>query len=318
MKVGIAACRTQGWPKMDWVEDAARNLGHDVLRVTSAADLHGLLQECDVVIAAQKSIAGRWPNVRHAIEDRQCPIVYWWFDLVATNPGVPIVDQPLYKVNHSMYHACDVAIVKEQNLVDEYRDDGVNAFYVDQGVPSSYPSVDFDAEPEWDLLVWGQSCSVYRERVRHARAVADAGFKVAWAGHSVPSGNFVHLPWTHPDELPRLASKARCVLSCGARNDLAYWSDQFWMALGMGACVIRRSTPGLPVGPYVTYHNDDDVVDAVRWARRNDESAKELGKEARQWVMDQHTVEHRVETVLRLALTASKAGSGRKMQTVSG
>lgn len=296
-RIGIAAAETPRWPKIDWVEHAARSLGHEVSRASHSSELVDLFSRSDVVIAGHKSLAGRWPNIRHALEDRRCPFVYWWFDLVATQPGVPIVRQPLFKMHRDTFNASDLVIVKEAKLVHEYREAGIPACFIDQGVPANYPSIR-PQRPKWDLLVWGQCGGNYRERSQNAHAVADAGFRVAWAGEQSPGGDIEHLPWTPAEELPILASKARCVLSCGVRNDLAYWSDQFWMATGMGACVIRHVTPSLPEGPYLVYHTDEQLVDAVNWVRKNPDHARELGQEARKWVMENHTIEHRVQEVL--------------------
>lgn len=289
MRIGIAAAETPRWPKMDWVEQAARNLGYEVRRATGWETLPPLLADCDLVIAGQKSLAGRWPNIRKAVENRCCPLVYWWFDLVATQPGVRIENQPLFDIHRRMFVASDVTFVKERGLLDQYRLAGVNAHYLDQGCPADLPEVR-PQRRQWDLLVYGQSGGAYRERSRNVRAVAEAGYRVGWAEGTPGFGHVEQLPWMPPGELPRLASRAECVLSCGARNDLdGYWSDSFWLALGMGACVLRRSTPGLPDGPFLIYHTDEELRDAVGWVRKNPAAARDMGSKARQWVLEQHT-----------------------------
>lgn len=228
--------------------------------------------------------------------------MYLWFDLLATQPDLPIHEQPIFQTYERMFLACDIVIVKERSLLPEYRAYGVNAYWCDQGCPSNYPAVDRSVAPEWDLLVWGQGGGHYRERQRAVMAAVAAGFKVAWAcAQPVPRG-VVSLPWTHPNQLPALASRARCVLSCGRRNDLpGYVSDGFWLALGMGACLIRRQTPEIPAGPYWTYSNDGELIEHLRWAREHSREAAELGMAARQWVMQEHTIEHRVNDLLRIA-----------------
>jgi hypothetical protein len=311
MDIGCAYANTPKWPKMSWVADACERLGHRVRRVHPRHDREGLtaaLSECDLCIFGHKGIAGRWPDMRLRLAEPHCPIAYWWFDLVATSVGVPLARQPIFQQFQQRFIAFDYAFIKERGLLEEYRDNGVNAFWCDQGCPSDMPQAEIG--DEWDLLVWGQCGPAYRERKRAAHAVADAGFRVGWAGPRPAGGKIEHLPWTHPRDLPELASRARCVLSCGSRNDIdGYVSDRFWMALGMGCCVVRRSSPGLPEGPYQIYHNSEECVSAVRWAKENRKQAKELGRQARTWVMSEHTIEKRVESILDVCTATTAAGS---------
>lgn len=290
---------------MDWVEQAARNLGHEALRSTSYKDLPELLDTCDFVIFGHKSLAGRWPNIKDALSNRKCPVVYWWFDLVVTDKTLPLSQQPIFKNFENTYLACDVCLVKERGFVEDYRELGINALYLDQGCPSDYQSVE-DLDKKWDLLVWGQGGSHYRQRMQDVRAAVDSGFKVAWVGCNQLIGGVENLPWTDAIDLPKIASQARCVLSCGARNDLdGYWSDQFWLATGMGACVLRRTTPGLPDGPYLTYATTGELCEGLHWSQRCTEEAKELGRLSRQWVMEHHTIENRIRDIVELVHTVT-------------
>ncbi len=299
MKLGIAAAHTPDWPKVQWVCEAATRIGHDVRRATTANELPDLFRECDLVILGHKSLAGRWPNVREAIKNRQCPVVYWFFDLVAATPGVPLVEQQMFQTFRPFFENVDLSLVKERNLLGEYRQAGCRVEWFDQGCPSTMPAV-VPVKPEWDLLVWGQY-GHYRQRAHAVESAIRAGFTVAWAGTGPYPNGVVGLPWTPPESLPALASRARCVLSCGVRNDLdSYYSDALWLALGMGACVIRKATRGLPNGPYFMYHDDHEVVDRLRWARSHPEEAVETGRRAREWVMGRHTLEHRVRELLTL------------------
>lgn len=308
MKLGFASADKPQWPKVAWYVEAAQNLGHDVHQSKDWSQLPALLADCDLVIFGQKDLGGHWPCIARALQQRTCPIVYLWFDLLATQPDLPIHEQPIFQTYERMFLASESVIVKERSLLRQYRDHSVNAFWCDQGCPSDYPAVDHSVEPEWDLLVWGQGGGHYRERQQAVEAAVSAGFKVAWAGTSPVPRGVVSLPWTHPLELPRLASRARCVLSVGRRNDLdGYWSDGLWLALGMGACVIRRETPGLPDGPYWRFADHQRLIEHLTWARRYPQTAIELGQAARQWVMDNHTIERRVNDILRIAaLTAAE------------
>jgi len=157
--------------------------------------------------------------------------------------------------------------------------------------------------PEWDVLLWG-CVRGYRQRKGDVRALIDAGFRVAWAGH--PSGVLPQgvepLPWCEPLDLPALASRAAVVLGVSARNDIdGYWSDRFWLALGMGACLVHRATPGLPrhsPACYAVYRDEAELIDVVAELRSDRITRQWAGDIARRWVMDNHTYEHRVCEVL--------------------
>jgi hypothetical protein len=316
VKLGVASSvvipgtpKVAGLFKADWLIRAARRLGHEVLHSTQPQELERLTAECDLVIFAHRSHAGRWANVRSALENRKCPVVYWWWDLVATHLSVPISEQPLFKSHQKQFHAADVVLVKERCLLQEYRKAGVNAYWCDQGCPAELPAMS-PKPPEWDVLLWGQS-SHYRQRVHDVEVLLDAGFRVAWASSQpIPKGCEL-LPWQHPFNLPQFASRASCVLSCGIRNDIdGYWSDAMWLALGMGACVVRRRTPGLPDGPYLVYQSDDDLKGTVRWVVKNRKSAVSMGQKARQWVMERHTIDHYLQRAIQIARTAAALDAG--------
>ena len=303
MKIGIASAETRGWPKMDWVGKAAENLGHEVVRARTAKELPELLSYCDLAIFGHKSLAGRWPNVKKAIENRTCPIAYWWFDLISLRPGVPIVEQAYFKQWETQLKACDLVLVKERGMIDEYREVGVNAYYMDQGCPSDMPEIG-DKPKFWDMLVWGQSGKDYRHRTDDVGTVIKEDYGIAWVGDTFSGAE--GFPKMMPHQLYEKAERANCVLSCGRRNDVeGYWSDQFWMALGMGCCVARRSVPGLPDGPFLKYHNGHELRDVLSFVRNNTDQAIQLGKNARQWVMENHTIEHRIEELLRLVPIAT-------------
>lgn len=309
MHVGIIYPDQPKWPKMRWVHEALLSLGHQVDRARDASGFADLSQNCDLVILTHKGFGGRWPDLKAHFPNRKALVVQWWFDLVAHH-DVPLAQQAyLSPDNHlPLMRACDAVFVKERGLLAEYAALGVRAAYLDQGCPATIRECVRGSAPDWDVLVWGQS---YPERAADALALARAGLRVAWAGNNraCPDG-IESLPWCHPDELPELAGRASLVLSCDKRNDLdGYWSDRLWMALGMGCCVLRRETPGLPDGPYVVYRDRTELVSRAKellaahgdrpdftpgWPPR----VLQFGKEAREWALRNHTLEHRCRDLL--------------------
>jgi hypothetical protein len=83
------------------------------------------------------------------------------------------------------------------------------------------------------------------------------------------------------------------------------------MALGMGCPVLRRFTEGLPEGPYLTFRDTSLLVSQateILGARSGDHAitpgwssaALSLGKEARSWCLEQHTLAHRCKALLEM------------------
>ncbi|HTI50344.1 MAG TPA: glycosyltransferase [Planctomycetaceae bacterium] len=320
MHVGIIFPETPEWPKMRWVHDALVSLGHEVSHAPGAQGFPDLSQRCDVLILAHKGLSGRWPNIRDAFPLRKAVVVQWWFDLIAYRE-CPLESQSTFRSNVDILRAADVVCVKERSLLDEYRSLGVNAHYLDQGCAVDVRECVRSESPRWDVLVWGQGGPAYPERCRDVQTLVAHGYRVAWAmqSGSVPEG-VEQLPVCHPDRLPELAGQASCVLSCDRRHDIeGYWSDRFWMALGMGCCVLRRETSGLPEGPFITYGHRGELIDRLQrvFSTRSGDAADaprwspgvlSLGKEARTWCLENHTLAQRCRRMLEIAAAHSATG----------
>ena len=294
MKIACVYPDALNWPKMRWVLEAFQRLGHTVCQVKDRDELQAADNECDLIVFAHKGLAIRWPNMRDIALTRKALWCQWWFDLNALDHRLHFGEQDIQKLL-----GMDIVFVKERSLLNEYHTLGINAVYLDQGCPQDMPYAE-PQEREWDVLLWGQGGANYRQRTKDAVKLAKAWLKVAWAGFpnvaipNIPNNPIQRLPWTHPDKLPELASKARCVLSVGRRNNLdGYWSDAYWLACGMGAVVLRRDTPGIPVGPAVALYSNNPV-EAYHAAIELD------GKENRKWVMENHTIEHRCRDLISI------------------
>lgn len=310
--VGIIYPDQPKWPKMRWVHEALLSLGHRVDRARDASGFPELSQTCDLVLLTQKGFGGRWPDLKAHFPKRKAVVAQWWFDLIAVQPEIPLAMQGyLSPDNHlPLMRGCDFVFVKEASMLPEFHALGVKAYHLDQGCAVDAQECVRSESPTWDVLLWGQA---YPERTADAVALADAGMTVAWAGcnRAVPRG-VESLPWCQPNDLPKLAGKSSCILSCDKRNDVpGYWSDRFWMALGMGCCVLRRETPGLPDGPFIVYRDRAELVERTKelLAAHGDRSAHtpgwsprvlQFGKEAREWSLQNHTLAHRCRQLLEI------------------
>jgi hypothetical protein len=207
----------------------------------------------------------------------------------------------------------DIVFVKEKSLLDEYHQLGINAVWLDQACPADMPECEHCDRPEWDALVLGSTG--YAQRRADARALADAGFRVLWAGMAssdpVPPRVEWH-PWVHPLKLPELVSRCGVVLGVDWRSDLpGYTSDRTYLACGMGACYIARYTdcgPAFPPASYSPaaalaawiYSSTDELIELVRLATSNVDERRRRGQWSRQCVMERHTYKHRAEEIVNL------------------
>lgn len=313
MRLAIAYSANRTWPKMKWVADAASSLGHDVVTVRSPEELRAADESCDLVLFEQKGIAGLgFPDILEFAPRHRAFWVQWIVDLMALQQSVPLEHQSglchpeslLPSVQLKVMRAMDLVLIKERGLLAEYDRIGVNAIWFDQGCPSWMPSCEHREIPEWDVLFFGTMWEEHTQRRSDIMSLLTEGFSVAWAGHlgGLSPPGCLALGWHHPSKLPELASRAACVLCVDHRSDVeGYWSDRLWLALGMGACVVRRDSPGLPQdAPMYRYVDGNDLCMAVSNLRRHREHRELMGTNARLWTLANHTYESRVKELVRL------------------
>lgn len=291
MIVGIAAQRRPLWPKWDWIEKSIQSQGHQTVRITTLKELREA--DCDVVLFDHREPGmGRKEIVKL---EHKAVFCTWWFDLFFGQPF-----QPLYELYGELNRCMDMVLVKEQSLLPEYRMKGIQARWFDQGVPDDYPACEHRDNPDFDVLVFGQTESVYEHRHKDVRTLLENGFSVAWASHGPHPDGVIPLEWTHPTQLPALMSRAKFVLSVDLRHDLErYWSDRFWMAVGAGACVLKRATVGDPEIEMIRYDElSADVMDRLR--SMDMAERRKIGESARQTAMKDHTYGRRVQDLLNL------------------
>ncbi len=312
MKLAVARPGHDKWPKFDWVAKAGEALGHQVQRFTFKDDLVSVDAENDVLLFSHKSSGIGAPDIVKAEPGHSAIWVTWQFDLMALEVNKPLAESPAFNKwtsqkkweptdNLRCLRAMDYVGVKERGLLKEYAALGVNAFWMDQGCPSNMPQCEHREIPEWDVLFFGCDGGDRRLRKQDVSSLLAEGFTVAWAGHvgaGIPSG-VLPLSFCPALELPMLASRAAVVLGVDFRHDLeGYWSDRVWLALGMGACHVRRHTDGLPGLPMSVYQTSEELIKHVSELRADRGCRETTGQLARSIVMKHHTYESRLEELL--------------------
>jgi hypothetical protein len=317
--------------KPTWVADGFRAAGHSVRLVHDLAGLRAADACCDLVLfdhkasgmnrAALTELAHGRLSLRERTLFRERPFaerkatvwVQWWRDLIAMDPGKPLADQDHLRAFAAVMRGMDIVLVKEQSLLDEYHQLGINAYWLDQGCPADMPACEHREQPVWDMLVLGSTG--YAQRRADARALADAGFRVLWAGMAgsdpVPPDVEWH-PWVQPFKLPELVSRCGVVLGVDWRSDLpGYTSDRTYLACGMGACYVARYTdcgssfspasysPAAALAAWV-YSSTDELIEIVRLAIADATERRRRGAWSRREVMRCHTYAHRAAEIVNL------------------
>ncbi len=310
--------------KAGWVAEGFRVAGETVRRVHTLQGLREADRECQLVLFDQNDCGiGATEIADVAAGGKHAPWFQWWRDVLAYYP-----DQSLHKQIDDMgllrmMRAMDVCFVKERGLLAEYESIGIKARWLDQACPADMPEVRRAKDYQFDVLVFG---TFGRELRRHdAMALARAGFKVGWAGQPESAGcpdGIEPLPWTHPYALPSLASRAKLVLSVDHRDDLeGYCSDRLYLACGMGACVVRRRSPGQVDLPSFDYVDHKGLVKLVGRLAGAGGLRAETGKAARRAVMGRHTYGDRARAILAAYNGDTGAGrpkAGRKAKKAAG
>ena len=316
MRIAIVYPPRRAWPKMEWVAEAFSAIGHEVVRCHDIGGLHAASIECDLVVFEQRCAGLGYADVAEIASGRHTRWVQWVFDLMATEqPSLPLAEQP--NLGHwttsktleatdtlRRMRLMDMVFVKERSLLGEYADLGVEARWLDQGCPSWMGECKHVERPEFDVCLFANFMTAARQRRGDVASLLRCRRSIVWAGH--PGGDpplgVRAISFVPPARLPDLASRAAVTLCVDQRHNLdGYRSDRLWLALGMGACVVRRRSPGQPVtqGRYLDYPDADYLAGEVDALLMHPDKRAALGREARRYVMRSHTIEHRCREILR-------------------
>lgn len=291
--IGLVYKARPRWPKFHWVHEALMGLGHRCFHITSLAELREAESSCALILFEQRDPGLGPKQIRDWERSGSAIWAQWWFDLLWDQPNEPLMER-----FGPMLRRFDLVFVKERARLADYAAAGIRAVYLDQGCPADIGEA--KGEPEFDVLTFGSSRREYGQRTADVLALVAAGFNVAWAGDGTPPVGVTALPWTHPAQLPGLISRAALTLCVDLRDDVdGYWSDRLWLALGAGACVVRRRTVGEPTGSYSSYGNHAELVRIVLELLARPEERRRLASEARQTVLSHNTYRNRCEELLR-------------------
>lgn len=310
-RVGVVYTK-RDFTKYAWVAQAFRNLGCRVLEACSA-NSHEQLRSverldglCELLVFEQWSAGCNATDLASLAAKRQAKWCQWWFDLIVTDPLLPLDEQGLVRTFDRILPCFDRVFVKERSWMSAYRSIGISAAYLDQGCPSHIPPVDVRESPRFDVFYAGTlDAQRYQMLAKLAKTL-----KVMHCGHSSPHGipqGVTSFQWRHPIKLYELASNCAVGLVDSMRLDVdGYWSDRLWLYLGMGMpSVVLRSDDGLPNYPdlrgIATVCKRDDLLGFLEFFSAPSGIAPRLAmsRASRRLALLSHSYEARCEEVLK-------------------
>lgn len=312
MNIGIVAADTAKWPKMTWLATAFEHLGHSVRICREPDELRRSDAWADGVVFRHRSVI-RWPNLKDLANQRRATWVQIWFDLLQTQPGLPLHDQPGVQRHVDLMNAMDCLAVKER--IDNPGKVLTPIVYIDQGIPEALIVEPRQTRPQYDVVVFGQGKEKYPQRYEDAKELVRAGYGVLWIGAAgaVPQGVTTR-PFVSPADLPLVVSRlAKIVLSVGRRWDIdGYASDALYLAIASGLPVIRRSTAEHPA-PVLTYRDSDRLLYLVSRIIKDRAATEAYVKECQEWLRANRTTKHTASALADLiALTAEARATSRR------
>lgn len=290
-----------GMGKFHFVADAFGALGHDVVHVQALPELKAADESCDLILFEQRNGPIHTVDGAELGKRRKSIWCEWFFDLNVFDPLLPVDVQPAVEPYLPLLKQMDIVFVKERDRLDEYRNAGIKAIWLDQGCPTNMPEAEFNPNPMFDVMLWGSSRpEIWRQRNEDVSALVDAGYRAAWAATDpyLPSG-VTRLPGCQPLELPKLIELAKVTLCVDATQSIdGYWSDRIWLAAGAGACVVRRASPGGSHLPAIHYNSRVSLLSIVRQLCDDDALRERSGRMAREVTFGDNLYEHRCQEII--------------------
>ena len=143
--------------KPSWVADGFRARSHTVEMVHDLASIRRADEQCDLLVFDHKAAGvSRAALVQLSRQPRRAVWVQWWRDLIATDPQARLADQPFMRSFGDVMRGMDLVLVKERSLLDDYRQLGINAAWLDQACPGLCSEKRVGSVERWDsrAVLW--------------------------------------------------------------------------------------------------------------------------------------------------------------------
>ena len=219
--------------------------------------------------------------------------------------------------------AADVFITMSEGLVNEFRNYNPRVFFLTQAFAPSFfrireiTSGDIQAYSTEITFVGNLgSKPQYLYRRTFLQSVLKNGFKLKWWGPRLPrslstiplilgklgrsyGGRFV---WG--EEHAKIARLSKIYLGLDAMPHVRKsMSERLYIAVGCGAFYMCRHVDGIedvlePGKEIITFQNEDEMIDMIRYYLRNDDLRKKIAEAGKKRVLKEHTYEIRMRQMI--------------------
>ncbi len=256
---------------------------------------------------------GLRPEWLQEVKARGVHPVQWYID-----PVIPEWLPPFVEV-------ADVFFTMSEGLVDEFKKFNPRVFFLSQGFEPSFFKLE-SITPE-DIRLYSSEVTFvgnlgskpqYLTRRRYLNRVLKEGFQLKWWGPRIPrklstiglilgrlgrayGGRFV---WGQ--EYAKVARLSKIFLAFDSMPHIRKsMSARMYTAVGCGAFYMCQYVEGIeeflePGKEIVTFRDEDEMVDMIRYYLRNDSLRERIAASGRQRVLKEHTYEARIKRMLEI------------------
>ena len=246
-------------------------------------------------------------------KERGIATVQWYPDIAMPEWLIPYVKNT------------DIFFTMAEGLVEEFKKYNLRTFWLTQAFEPSFFQIS-DITPEdisnvaSDVTFIGTpgSKEYYLKRRRYLSRVIDEGFKLRWWGPRLPrklstiplvfgrlgrayGGRFI---WG--EEYAKAAKLSKVFLAFDAAPHIRKsMSDRMYIAVGCGAFYMCQHVDGIedlfvPDKEIVTFRNEDEMIDKIRFYLKNDSPRKQVADAGKTRALKDHTYKVRTGQMLRI------------------
>lgn len=263
----------------------------------------------DLIIHTKDELA---PEIFQELK-QHAKVIMWYPDPVIPEWLIPYVK------------ACDIFFTMSEGLVDEFKKINPNSFWLSQAFEPSFFEVKKITSQDIktysaDVTFVGNlgSKEQYLSRRNSLEKVANLDIKFKWWGPKIPrklstlplifgklgrsyGGKFI---WG--EEYAKVCRLSKIFLAFDSMPHIRKsMSARMYTAVGCGAFYMCRHVEGIeevliPDKEIVTFHNDDEMIDKIKFYLKRDDLRKKIAQSGWERVLREHTYEIRIKQLIKI------------------
>lgn len=251
----------------------------------------------DYVMFAKANTQENGKKLIEAIKFKGYKTISWTFDLYLGYPA----RTDLSRFN---FFDCDFVFLTDGGHIPDYKDKGVNAFLLRQGIPAEYNYLSMkDDKYAYDVVFVGCNNKFWPSRHRLLNFLHTTyGDRFHWYG-------IIDTNEIRGHELNKLYSTAKIVIGDSVYSE-NYWSNRIYEVIGRGGFMIQYYIPGIdkefdPGKEYVQYNfgNYDELKNEIDYYLVNEKEREKIRLAGFERVKNNYTFDHRIKEMLYVLRT---------------